>query len=80
MVEVSDSSLDYDRAIKLPLYTEAGIPEVWIVALEDVRIERYSGLEGVEYRDVRRFYPGDSIAPALLPNARLDVGMLFGVE
>ena len=80
VVEVADSSLDYDRGVKLPLYAEVSIPEVWIMALEDVRIERYSGLEGGEYRDVRRFYPGESIAPALLPNARLGVGWLFGVE
>lgn len=80
VVEVSDSSLDYDRAVKIQLYAEAGIPEVWIMALEEVRIERYSGLDDGEYRDMRHFYPGDSIAPALLPNVRLDVGRLFGVE
>lgn len=80
VVEVADSSLSYDRNVKIPLYAEAGIPEVWIMALEEVRIERYSGLEGGEYRDMSYFYPGDSIAPALLPNARLDVGRLFGME
>ena len=80
VVEVSDSNLDYDRGVKLPLYAEAGIPEVWIMALDEECAERYSGLEGGEYRDVRRFYPGESIAPALLPNARLDVGWLLGVE
>ena len=80
VVEVADSSLSYDRNVKMPLYAEAGIPEVWIMALEEECVERYSGLDGGEYRDVRRFYPGESIAPALLPNARLDVGRLFGVE
>lgn len=79
VIEVADSSLSYDRAVKIPLYAEAGIPEVWIMALEEECVERYSGLEGGEYRDVRRFYPRDSIAPTLLPNARLDVGRLFGV-
>jgi len=80
VVEVADSSLDYDRGVKIQLYAEAGIPEVWIMALEEECVERYSGLEGGEYRDVRRFCPGESISPALLPNARLDVGRLFGVE
>ena len=80
LVEVADSSLSYDRGVKIPLYAEAGIPEVWIMALEEECVERYSGLEGGEYRDVRRLYPGESIAPTLLPNARLDVGWLFGVE
>ena len=80
VVEVADSSLDYDRGVKIPLYAEAGIPEVWIMALEEECVERYSGLEGGEYQDVRHFYPGESISPALLPNVRLDVGWLFGVE
>lgn len=80
VVEVADSSLVYDRAVKIPLYAETGIPEVWIMALEEECVERFGGLEGGEYRDARRFYPGDGIAPALLPNARLDVGWLFGVQ
>ena len=33
MVEVSWSTLRYDRTTKLPLYARAGIPEYWIVDL-----------------------------------------------
>ena len=38
-VEVADSSLDFERSVKLPSYAAAGIPEVWIVNLETDRIE-----------------------------------------
>lgn len=31
LIEVSDSSLRYDRNVKLPLYAQHGIPEVWII-------------------------------------------------
>ncbi|MGH8295340.1 MAG: Uma2 family endonuclease [Steroidobacteraceae bacterium] len=31
LIEVSDSSLRYDRQVKLPLYAQHGIPEVWII-------------------------------------------------
>jgi Uma2 family endonuclease len=31
IVEVADTTLQYDREIKLPLYAHAGIPEVWLV-------------------------------------------------
>ena len=34
LVEVSNSSLRYDRDIKVPLYAKYGIPEVWLVDLE----------------------------------------------
>ena len=33
VIEVAESSLEYDREVKLPLYARAGVPEVWIVDL-----------------------------------------------
>jgi Uma2 family endonuclease len=33
IIEVSDTSLPYDREVKLPFYARHGIPEVWIVDL-----------------------------------------------
>ena len=41
LIEVSDSTLAYDREVKLPLYAEAGIPEYWIINLEDQQIEAH---------------------------------------
>ena len=41
IIEVSDSSLDYDREVKLPLYASSKIPEYWIVNLEKKEIEVY---------------------------------------
>jgi len=42
IVEVSDSSLAKDRAVKLPLYASAGIPEVWLVDLAHSQIQVYT--------------------------------------
>ncbi len=42
LIEVAQSSLDYDREVKLPLYASAAIPEVWIVNLQDYVLEIYS--------------------------------------
>jgi Uma2 family endonuclease len=39
VIEVSDSSLDYDRAIKGPLYAEAQIPHYWIFNVLDRQVE-----------------------------------------
>lgn len=41
VVEVALSSLKRDRAAKLPIYARAGIPEYWIVNLEDQQLEVY---------------------------------------
>jgi Uma2 family endonuclease len=35
VVEVSDTSLRVDRAVKVPMYARAGVPEVWIVSLPE---------------------------------------------
>ena len=50
LVEVSDSTLRKDTAIKLPLYARVGIPELWIVNLVQRRIEVYTDPEGNDYR------------------------------
>lgn len=42
VVEVADSSIDYDRGTKLGLYAEAGIPEYWIVDLKERLLECYT--------------------------------------
>lgn len=39
LVEVADSSLAYDRQIKVPRYARAAIPEVWLVDLAGRRLE-----------------------------------------
>lgn len=42
LVEVSDSTLAFDRTVKLPLYAEAGIPQYWIINVADKSIEVYA--------------------------------------
>jgi Uma2 family endonuclease len=41
VVEVADSSLEFDRTVKLPLYAQSGIRELWIVNLMDAQVEVY---------------------------------------
>lgn len=65
LVEVSDRSLRKDTALKLPLYAQAGIPELWIVNLVDRRIEVYTAPEGSDYR-YRAFH---ELTAALAPRA-----------
>ena len=42
VVEVSVSTLRYDREVKVPLYARHGVPEVWIVDLKADKIHAYS--------------------------------------
>ena len=41
VIEISDSSLNKNRRIKQRVYTRAGIPECWIVNVNDVQLEIY---------------------------------------
>ncbi len=57
LVEVADSSLSYDRDLKLPLYARAGIAEVWLVTPLSQTIESFRGPSEMGYgerREARR--------------------------
>ena len=78
VVEVSDTSLAYDREVKLPRYAAAGVPEAWIVDLEGgvVEVHREPSPDG--YRWSRRRGRGEEVAPAAFPDVRLDVADIVG--
>ena len=73
LIEVSDSSVDYDRNVKLPRYAEAGIPEVWLTILPERVIEAHTEPAGGRYTHMCTFRPGDTISPACFPDIALSV-------
>ncbi|MFQ4145848.1 Uma2 family endonuclease [Chlorogloeopsis sp. ULAP02] len=42
VIEISDTTVDYDQNTKLELYAEAGILDYWIVNLNSRQLERYN--------------------------------------
>ena len=77
LIEVADTSLDDDRAIKVPIYAENGIAECWIVNLLDRVVEVYRQPGNGRYADVGRIGPGKSLDFVLLPGVTLPVADLF---
>ncbi len=61
VMEVSDSSLLFDRGIKLTQYAENGIPEYWIINLKDHVIEAYRSPENNEYTVQQKYNEHDII-------------------
>ncbi len=59
LIEVADATLAYDRSIKLSLYAEVGVPEVWLVNLPEDKVEVFSNLEGGAYQVVQQLGRGD---------------------
>lgn len=66
-IEVADSSLVTDRGVKLRLYAEALIPEVWILNLAGGTIEQYLDPDRRTYRTVRRYGRDESLVVASNP-------------
>lgn len=77
LIEVSDSTIDYDRKEKLAMYAGAGIPEVWITVLPERIIEAHTEPVGGRYTLKRIFSPGDTISPGCFPDIVLPVSEIL---
>lgn len=62
VIEVAESSADYDRTIKAPLYARGGIPELWIVNLHEQVVEVYRHPESGRYAEQLIARRGTSIS------------------
>jgi Uma2 family endonuclease len=78
LIEVSETSLEYDREVKLPLYARSGVPEVWVVNLSGEEILRYSLPEGEAYAEVGRVGRGGSLASRTVPDLTLKAEDILG--
>lgn len=68
VIEVADSSESFDRSTKRSLYARAGLPEYWVVALEDNQMHVYRTPEGDQYTAHEPHAPGDMVSIAALPS------------
>jgi Uma2 family endonuclease len=78
LIEVSDSTLGMDKAIKLPRYAASGISEVWIANLVDDRIEVYQNPTPLPdgtaiYQTQTDFASGDVLSSNALPDVQISV-------
>ena len=78
LIEVSQSSLRYDRSVKLALYARHGIAEVWIVDLAANAVEWFRLPEGESYAETGRARRGETLTPALLPDVPVPVTAILG--
>ena len=80
LVEVSDTTLGYDRDYKLARYAEAGIPEVWIFDLdsEPERVLVYRSPRDGRYHDAAIVERGGTLSPAAFPDLTLQVERILG--
>jgi len=61
LVEVAESSQEYDREKKIPLYAQAEIPETWLVDLKKRVIIRYQEPNKDTYQETDKYKTGEEI-------------------
>ena len=78
VVEVADSTLRYDRNIKLPRFAAAGIPEVWIEDLNGDTLLVFRDRQGDQYSTALTLRRGESVSPAAFPDIPFAIDDLLG--
>jgi Uma2 family endonuclease len=77
VVEVADSSLDYDTETKAPLYAQSGFEEYWIVDVEARAVIVHTRPTAKGYGKIDRVAVGAVLAPARFPDVAIPVAALF---
>jgi Uma2 family endonuclease len=77
LIEVAESSLEYDRDSKAPLYAASKVREYWIVDIPGRIIEVYTGPSDAGYERSRRAVAGERLSPEAFPDLVIDVASVF---
>jgi Uma2 family endonuclease len=77
IIEVSHSTLAYDRDVKIPLYAKHAIPEVWIFEAANRSVSIYREPVRGTYRRLLTPERSDVISPLLLPKVQVRLSELW---
>ena len=76
LIEVSDTTLSYDRNVKLPMYAQFDIPETWIINIPDRLVEIYTDPSDGQYRTRHTYSPDQTVSPTAFPDVTLPVSRI----
>ncbi|MEZ2304059.1 MAG: Uma2 family endonuclease [Microcoleus sp.] len=77
LVEVSDSTVDFDRDVKVPNYARSGIQEVWLWDLEVNCLEVYRYPTANGYTSIQKFERGEVVSPLAFPDFEVSVDLIL---
>ena len=72
VVEVSDSTLEYDRGPKIRIYARNSVQEVWIVNIRQNQLEVYRDPENETYKTKTTLSQGQTVTPLAFPDVNLE--------
>ena len=78
LVEVADTTVEFDREIKIPLYAKSGVREVWLVDLNEnaIAVYREPSLSG--YGQVQQLQRGQKLTVQAIADVSLAVDKVLG--
>ena len=77
IIEIAESSADYDREVKARVYAESGLGEYWLVDLNDRSISCHSEPRNGVYHASRRVTGDDVLSPLALPECSIATDVLL---
>ena len=77
VVEVAHTSLKYDRLTKMPLYAQAGVPELWLLEVQEKRLWIYREPTGESYKEVVEVVRGERLELTQVAGITVDVEELL---
>jgi Uma2 family endonuclease len=80
VIEVSDSSIQYDRGPKLHVYARHGVREVWIEDLTSNVLLVLRDPVGNTYQSRLTLKPGETISPLAFPHLVIPVSGLLNLD
>lgn len=78
LVEVADTTINYDRSVKMPLYAASNISEAWIVDINGQTIETYRQPASNGYQHIQTLQRGQGLFVQAFPEVNLTVDELLG--
>jgi len=77
VIEVSDSTLRFDRDVKVPLFARHGVQEVWIFDVQGDRLLVYGALRADVYERKDSIARPQSMPVTALPGVAVDLSSVF---
>jgi Uma2 family endonuclease len=78
IVEVADTTLNYDRDVKIPLYAENGILEVWLIDTNHQSLTLYRQPTKAGYQSIQNLDITHKLSPLAFPDVTINVNEMFG--
>ncbi len=78
LVEVADTTVESDRKVKIPLYAEDGIAEVWLVDINGQCLEVYRQPSEKGYQTILKYYRSQTLTIEAFPDVSFTVDEVLG--